>query len=193
VTGVVAPVVSAVAPVVSVVSVVPNVPGTATGGLIPVVPGYGAPPPPSSSAGTPTPGISGTPIPGISGTPGPGSSGTPGSGAPVPHQVRASSLAVDLPSSQAAEGPNTGAPSSSLPMLPQLSAGSAGDFSVAGSSGRGPGGGTGNGGGNSGSGVQGGARAGALSVLPVSVLLRRARRADAKPIWRAYLPEVPPA
>jgi hypothetical protein len=80
-------------------------------------------------------------------------------------------------------------------MLPRPSAGSAGYANAVSSPGQGPGGGTGNGGGNSGSGVQGGvgAGAGALSVRLVPVLLRRARRADAKPIWRSYLPEVPPA
>ena len=31
-----------------------------------------------------------------------------------------------------------------------------------------------------------------MSILTL-VLLRLARRAAAKPIWRAYLPEVPPA
>jgi hypothetical protein len=30
-------------------------------------------------------------------------------------------------------------------------------------------------------------------ALLTLVLLRRARRAATKPIWRAYLPEVPPA
>jgi len=40
--------------------------------------------------------------------------------------------------------------------------------------------------------VQGGIGA-ALIALLMLVLLRLARRAAAVPIWRAYLPEVPPA
>jgi len=47
-------------------------------------------------------------------------------------------------------------------------------------------------GGNSWGGVQGGIGA-ALVALLTLVLLRLARRASAKLIWRAYLPEVPPA
>jgi hypothetical protein len=38
-----------------------------------------------------------------------------------------------------------------------------------------------------------GAVGAAVITLLVLVLLRLARRAAAKPIWRAYLPEVPPA
>jgi hypothetical protein len=48
------------------------------------------------------------------------------------------------------------------------------------------------GGGNSWGGVQGGLGA-ALIALLMLVLLRLARRAFANPIWRSYLPEVPPA
>jgi hypothetical protein len=40
--------------------------------------------------------------------------------------------------------------------------------------------------------VQGGTGA-ALAALLMMVLLRLARRADVKPVWRSYLPEVPPA
>jgi hypothetical protein len=47
-------------------------------------------------------------------------------------------------------------------------------------------------GGNSWGGAQGGIGA-ALIVLLTLVLLRLARRAAVVPIWRAYLPEVPPA
>ena len=78
-------------------------------------------------------------------------------------------------------------------MVPRLSSGLGGDANAASASDRGPGGGSGSGGGNGGSGVQGGVSAGALSVLLVSVRLRLARRADPVPIWRSYLPEVPPA
>jgi len=52
--------------------------------------------------------------------------------------------------------------------------------------------GSGSGAGNSWGGVQGGIGA-ALTALLTLVLLRLARRASAVPIWRAYLPEVPPA
>jgi hypothetical protein len=45
---------------------------------------------------------------------------------------------------------------------------------------------------NGGGGVPGGAGV-ALAVLLTLVLLRLARRADVKPVWRSYLPEVPPA
>jgi len=38
-----------------------------------------------------------------------------------------------------------------------------------------------------------GAVGAAVITLLVLVLLRLARRAAANPIWRAYLPEVPPA
>jgi hypothetical protein len=48
------------------------------------------------------------------------------------------------------------------------------------------------GGTNSGGGVQGGVSV-ALITHRTLVLLRLARRATAKPIWRSYLPEVPPA
>jgi hypothetical protein len=40
--------------------------------------------------------------------------------------------------------------------------------------------------------VQGGTGA-VLAALLILVLLRLARRADVKPVWRSYLPEVPPA
>ena len=54
--------------------------------------------------------------------------------------------------------------------------------------GSGPGGSAG---GNSGRAVSGGAAA--LISLLTLVLLRLARRAAVKPVWRSYLPEVPPA
>jgi hypothetical protein len=47
-------------------------------------------------------------------------------------------------------------------------------------------------GGNSWGGVQGGIGAALIALLTL-VLLRLARRAAAVPIWRSYLPEVPPA
>ena len=40
--------------------------------------------------------------------------------------------------------------------------------------------------------MQGGAGAALIALLTL-VLLRLARRAAAKPIWRSFLPEVPPA
>jgi hypothetical protein len=52
--------------------------------------------------------------------------------------------------------------------------------------------GSGGGGGNSWGGGQGGLGA-ALTARHTLVLLRLAGRAAAVPIWRAYLPEVPPA
>jgi hypothetical protein len=93
-----------------------------------------------------------------------------------------------LPSLPAAVVPGGGAPISSASALPRPSAGPGGDESGAGGSDRSSGGS----GGNSGRGIQGGVRI-ALSVLLILVLLRLARRAAAKPIWRSYLPEVPPA
>jgi len=47
-------------------------------------------------------------------------------------------------------------------------------------------------GGNSWGGAQGGIAAALIALLSL-VLLRLARRASAVAIWRAYLPEVPPA
>ena len=38
-----------------------------------------------------------------------------------------------------------------------------------------------------------GAVGAALTALPYPVLLRLARRGAVPPIWRSYLPEVPPA
>jgi hypothetical protein len=61
-----------------------------------------------------------------------------------------------------------------------------------------PGGGTGAGGsgstidGTSGGGMQSGIGAALIALLTL-VLLRLARRAGAKPIWRAYRPEISPA
>ena len=76
------------------------------------------------------------------------------------------------------------APRSALPGLPSGPGGAPGPGNGSGSAG-----GTG---GSSGNGMQAGIGAG-LAALITLVLLRLARRAAVKPVWRAYLPEVPPA
>jgi hypothetical protein len=76
------------------------------------------------------------------------------------------------------------------PGLPQLPAGSGGPGGPSG-----PGGAAGSGsgiGGAGGGGVPGGMSA-LLTARHALVQLRLARRAASRPIWRAYLPEVPPA
>jgi hypothetical protein len=64
---------------------------------------------------------------------------------------------------------------------------------MGGASGPGGTGGLGGGsGGNGGSGLLDGACAVLMAALTL-IMLRLARRAEASPVWRAYLPEVPPA
>ncbi len=79
--------------------------------------------------------------------------------------------------------PGSGAPASSALTFSWLTSGAGGSANGAagsGGAGSGPGG------------VQAGFGA-ALTTLLALVLMRLVRRAEAKRIWRSYLPEVPPA
>ena len=87
---------------------------------------------------------------------------------------------------QAGGAAGGGSPVPSAPVPSRWPAGPGGPGG--GGSGRGPGGSAG---GNSGRGLSGGAAA-LISALML-MLLRLARRAAVKPVWRSYLPEVPPA
>ena len=98
----------------------------------------------------------------------------------------AAGLGAYLTSLSASTGvPGTGAPMPPTSVLPRLPAGSDGGANGGSGSGSGTGG-------PSGRGVQGGVAA-ALIAHHTLILLRLARCAAAKPIWRSYLPEVPPA
>ena len=82
-----------------------------------------------------------------------------------------------------------GSPASSLLPLPRVPIAPGGGLGGA----PGGGGGTGGfGGGSTNTGLLGGSLA-ALAAVLVLLLLLLMRRAAAKPIWRSYLPEVPPA
>jgi hypothetical protein len=98
--------------------------------------------------------------------------------------LRAGSIATALgaAASPLQTQPGGGAPGPSTPTFSWLTS----------SVGGGASGSAGSGGAGSGAGVQAGFGA-ALTTLLALMLLRRARRADAKRIWRSYLPEVPPA
>jgi hypothetical protein len=77
-------------------------------------------------------------------------------------------------------------PTSTAPAPSRVPAGPGGSTSGGGAPG------SGSGGSSSGRGLQSGVAA-ALMTLLTLVLLRLARCAGARPIWRSYLPEVPPA
>jgi len=168
VTGVMAPVTGAVTrvvtPVIGVVAPVNGSVPTAGGGLTV------APPAPVLNAGVPGVSVSRYRAGAVAD---PAVPVPPGGGAGVSW----------LPGSAAGAGAAV-SPASALPGLP---AGPGGANS--------PGGGSGSGsgfGGSSGGGVPGGIGAASAALLAL-VLLWLARHAAARPIWRAYLPEVPPA
>jgi hypothetical protein len=83
-------------------------------------------------------------------------------------------------------GTGGGSPASSLSLLPRVPVAPGG----------GPGGapgGAGGAGGFGGGSANAGALGGVLAALTAVLVLLLMRRAAAKPIWRSYLPEVPPA
>jgi len=152
-----------VAPVTGVV--VPVSGPVSTGGVLTV-----APPPPIPNAGVPGVSVSRYRAGAVADR---AALAAPGGGAGVSW----------LPGSPA----GAGAPASPASALPWLPAGPGGANSSGGGSGSGSGFG-----GSSGGGVPGGVGAASAALLAL-VLLWLARHAAAKPIWRAYLPEVPPA
>jgi len=136
------------------------------------------PPAPAGSTGTLVP------VAGLQGPPGPGGGGM------IPSLHAAGLTGAVLPgraagpgslSAPAAGAAGHGTPAPSAPVSSRLPAGTGGSGAGASS---GPGG-------SGGRALSGGAAA-LISAL-ILVLLRLARRAGMTPVWRSYLPEVPPA